>query len=93
MRIWHIEPTNLTTALREFYDEYPMNITRILDVAQDWKILESLLEARPFVFALDIAALAPRREYLNLDKWITDNVQAHGADFLHGIITFLDLKM
>lgn len=70
-----------------------MNITRILDVAQDLKVLESLLEVRPFAFALDVVALASRREYLNLDKRITDNVQAHGADFLHGIITFLDLKM
>ena len=93
MRIWQIEPTYLTTALRGFYDDNPMNITRILDVAQDLKILDSLLDVRPFVFALDVAALASRREYLNLDKWITDNVQAHGAEFLHGIITFLDLKM
>ena len=38
MRIWQIEPTYLTTALREFYEENPMNITRILDVAQDLKV-------------------------------------------------------
>ena len=93
MRIWQIEPTYLLTALREFYDENPMNITRILDVAQDLKILDSLLEVRPFVFALDVAALASRREYLNLDKWLSDNVSAHGSEFLHGIIVFLELKM
>ncbi|KAH8108458.1 Not1-domain-containing protein [Phellopilus nigrolimitatus] len=93
MRIWQIEPTYLTTALREFYEENPMNITRILDVAQDLKILDSLLEVRPFIFALDVAALASRREYLNLDKWLLDNVQAHGAEFLHGVIAFLELKM
>ena len=93
MRIWQIEPSYLLSALREFYDENPMNITRILDVAQDLKILDSLLDVRPFVFGLDVAALASRREYLNIDKWITDNVQAHGSEFLHGIITFLDLKM
>lgn len=69
-----------------------MNITRILDVAQDLKILDSLLEVRPFVFALDVAALASRREYLNLDKWLGDNVNAHGAEFLHSVILFLELK-
>ena len=57
------------------------------------QILESLLEVRPFVFALDVAALASRREYLNLDKWLADNVSAHGADFLHSVIVFLDQKM
>lgn len=51
------------------------------------------MEVRPFTFALDVAALASRREYLNLDKWLADNVSAHGADFLHAVIAFLDLKM
>ncbi|CAK5279384.1 unnamed protein product [Mycena citricolor] len=93
MRIWQIEPSYLTDAFRDFYEENPLNITRILDVAQDLKILESLLEVRPFVFALDVAALASRREYLNLDKWLADNVAHHGAEFVHSIILFLDQKM
>ncbi|KZT74256.1 Not1-domain-containing protein [Daedalea quercina L-15889] len=93
MRIWQIEPTYLTNAFRNFYEESPLNITRILDVAQDLKILDALLEVRPFTFALDVAALASRREYLNLDKWLADNVTNHGADFLHSVIAFLDIKM
>ncbi|KAF9036996.1 Not1-domain-containing protein [Hymenopellis radicata] len=93
MRIWQIEPTYLTNAFRDFYTENPLNITRILDVAQDLKILEALLEVRPFAFALDVAALASRREYLNLDKWLADNVTNHGAEFLHAIVEFLEDKM
>ncbi|KAJ7871497.1 Not1-domain-containing protein [Mycena olivaceomarginata] len=93
MRIWQIEPSYLTNAFRDFYEENPLNITRILDVAQDLKILESLLEVRPFVFALDVAALASRREYLNLDKWLADNVTQHGGEFLHSVILFLEQKM
>lgn len=38
MRIWQIEPTYLTNAFRDFYQEDPLNITRILDVAQDLKV-------------------------------------------------------
>ena len=38
MRIWQIEPSYLTNALRSFYDENTMNITRILDIAQDLKV-------------------------------------------------------
>lgn len=45
------------------------------------------------MFALDVAALASRREYLNLDKWLADNVAQHGAEFLHSVILFLDQKM
>jgi len=51
------------------------------------------LEVRPFTFALDVAALASRREYLNLDKWLADKVGAHGTEFLQAMITFLDQKM
>ncbi|PFH49091.1 hypothetical protein AMATHDRAFT_81473 [Amanita thiersii Skay4041] len=93
MRMWQIEPSYLTDAFRKFYEDNPLNITRILDVAQDLKILDALLEVRPFVFALDVAALASRREYLNLDKWLADNVTNHGAEFLHSVIVFLEQKM
>src|ERR1700730_4228611 len=48
---------------------------------------------RPYDMALDVAALASRREYLNLDKWLADHVAAEGADFVHAIIVFLDQKM
>lgn len=96
MRIWQIEPNYLTTAFRDFYDENNLNITRILDVAQDLKflqILEALLEVRPFTFALDVAALASRREYLNLDKWLQDHVNRYHGEFLHSMIAFLTAKM
>ncbi|KAG7086666.1 hypothetical protein E1B28_002606 [Marasmius oreades] len=93
MRIWQVDPAYLANAFRDFYEENQLNITRILDVAQDLKILESLLEVRPFAFALDLASLASRREYLNLDKWLIDNVAAHGAEFLHAVLAFLEEKM
>ncbi|KAI0306727.1 Not1-domain-containing protein [Multifurca ochricompacta] len=93
MRIWQIRPAYLTNAFAAFYKESPLNITRILDVAQDLKILDALLDVKPFDFALDVAALASRREYLNLDKWLADNVASHGAEFLHAVIEFLDAKM
>ena len=38
MRIWQIKPAYLTNAFRDFYDESNLNITRILDVAQDLKV-------------------------------------------------------
>ncbi|KAF9532432.1 Not1-domain-containing protein [Crepidotus variabilis] len=93
MRIWQIQPEYLKNAFYKFYEDNPLNITRILDVAQDLKILDSLLEVRPFTFALDVAALASRREYLNLDKWLADNVSSYGEEFLLSVIDFLRQKM
>ncbi len=52
MRIWQIDPTYLTSAFRDFYAESPVNITRILDVAQDLKVgsatlLQFLVDMKP----------------------------------------------
>ncbi|KAG9120265.1 hypothetical protein FRC07_004317, partial [Ceratobasidium sp. 392] len=44
MRIWQIEPTYLTKAFGEYYADNALNITRILDVAQDLKQMVALLQ-------------------------------------------------
>ena len=41
------------------------------------------------MFALDVATLASCQEYLNLDKWLADNVTADGVKFLRLMIHFL----
>jgi CCR4-NOT transcription complex subunit 1 len=48
---------------------------------------------QPFPFALDLAALASRREYLNLEKWLADSYALHGDAFTHAIMEFLDHKV
>ena len=56
-------------------------LSRILDVAQDLKALSLLLNATPFNFVIDLACLASRREYLKLDKWMTDKIREHGVSW------------
>jgi CCR4-NOT transcription complex subunit 1 HEAT repeat len=55
--------------------------------------LDSLLDVRPFGSALDVAALASRREYLNLDKWLSDHPNAHREAFTRAVLDFLDVKV
>ncbi|XP_056455118.1 CCR4-NOT transcription complex subunit 1 isoform X5 [Gadus macrocephalus] len=71
----------------EHYDQ--AKLSRILDVAQDLKSLSMLLNATPFAFVIDLAALASRREYLKLDKWLTDKIREHGEPFILACVTFL----
>lgn len=40
-----------------------------------------LLNGTPFAFVIDLAALASRREYLKLDKWLTDKIREHGVRY------------
>ncbi|XP_023618629.1 CCR4-NOT transcription complex subunit 1 isoform X8 [Myotis lucifugus] len=71
----------------EHYDQ--AKLSRILDVAQDLKALSMLLNGTPFAFVIDLAALASRREYLKLDKWLTDKIREHGEPFIQACMTFL----
>uniref|UniRef100_A0A8D2LBX9 CCR4-NOT transcription complex subunit 1 n=1 Tax=Varanus komodoensis TaxID=61221 RepID=A0A8D2LBX9_VARKO len=71
----------------EQYDQ--AKLSRILDVAQDLKALSMLLNGTPFAFVIDLAALASRREYLKLDKWLTDKIREHGEPFIQACMTFL----
>lgn len=46
-----------------------------------------LLNGTPFAFVIDLAALASRREYLKLDKWLTDKIREHGVSRICPFIT------
>ncbi|XP_076470610.1 CCR4-NOT transcription complex subunit 1-like isoform X2 [Babylonia areolata] len=71
----------------EVHDQ--MRLTRILDCAQDLKALSMLLNATPYAFVVDLACLAARREYLKLDKWLSDKIAEHKEPFISACVTFL----
>lgn len=67
-------------------------LSRILDVAQDLKALSNLLNSRTFMFVIDLACLASRREYLKLEKWLSDKLREHGDQFVAVLIKFLQRR-
>jgi CCR4-NOT transcription complex subunit 1 len=67
-------------------------LSRILDLAQDLKALSNLLNSRTFMFVIDLACLASRREYLKLDKWLSDKLREHGDQFVAAIIKFIQRR-
>lgn len=64
-------------------------LSRILDVAQDLKALSMLLSGNSFPLVIDLACLASRREYLKLDKWLTDKIYEHKEPFIQACVNFL----
>ncbi|KDE03641.1 hypothetical protein MVLG_05891 [Microbotryum lychnidis-dioicae p1A1 Lamole] len=93
LRIYQTDRQFLTAALRDFYGESEMNVSRILDIAQDLKALDLVLELRPFFLALDLASLASRREYLNLEKWLGGQMTAQGGVFVRATLEFIGHKV
>jgi len=74
-------------------DNEHSRLSRILDVAQDLKALSLMLNGQPFPFVIDLAILASRREYLNLEKWLADKVREHGEIFVAATVKFLQRKI
>ncbi|KAI8909736.1 CCR4-Not complex component, Not1-domain-containing protein [Gorgonomyces haynaldii] len=92
-RVWQLAPDVFASGLVLLYSEDPTSISRILDIAQELKALEAILECRPFGFAIDLAAIASRREYLNLEKWLRDHIAEHGDAFYRSCLDFLNEKV
>lgn len=98
---WHTQNNTSTVrqivmhAMAEWYmmmENDQTRLSRILDVAQDLKALSLLLNAQPFPFVVDLACLAYRREFLKLDKWLTDKIREHGEAFISACVKFLQRR-
>ncbi|VVC94202.1 unnamed protein product, partial [Leptidea sinapis] len=96
---WHSQNPNIKPiimhAMAEWYirgDCDQSKLSRILDVAQDLKALSLLLNVQSFPFIIDLACLASRREYLKLDKWLTDKIRDHGEQFVTAMVKFLQRR-
>ncbi|KEI41517.1 uncharacterized protein L969DRAFT_58634 [Mixia osmundae IAM 14324] len=92
-RLWQLDRKSVCAALLDFYEASPMNVTRILDITQELKALNEILDLRPFAFALDVASLANRREYILLSKWLGDQIDALGSPFVSATLSFLSEKI
>ncbi|KAI5788467.1 CCR4-Not complex component, Not1-domain-containing protein [Geopyxis carbonaria] len=91
-RLWQFDKSLVANRFLDHYAQDPRQISRILDISQDLRCLSDLLEVGNPHFVLDVASLAARREYLNLDKWIRDMLEKFGGDFWAECYRFLRLK-
>eukprot|EP00698_Gefionella_okellyi_P006187 TRINITY_DN15601_c0_g1_i1.p1 TRINITY_DN15601_c0_g1~~TRINITY_DN15601_c0_g1_i1.p1 ORF type:complete len:1583 (-),score=323.11 TRINITY_DN15601_c0_g1_i1:34-4782(-) len=92
-RLWRVNPAVVARAMVGSYNSDPSCLPRLLDIAQDLNALSQILELRPFIFAVDLAALAGRREYLNLEKWLQEHLHDHKDPFARACIVFLKEKI
>ncbi|KAK9824056.1 hypothetical protein WJX72_007392 [[Myrmecia] bisecta] len=92
-RLWPLNREQVLRAMVALYEKDPANISRVLDVCQELKGLAIVLDNTPFPFCIELAALAARREYLNLEKWLQERIVAHQAAFMQATIKFLEAKL
>jgi CCR4-NOT transcription complex subunit 1 len=88
-KLWALNPGMVVRGIVEMYFKDVSVLPKILGLAQDFKGLARVLEARPFSFAIDLAALAAHRDFLNLEIWLQDRIDEHGVPFVRSVVTYL----
>ncbi|KAL2892492.1 CCR4-NOT transcription complex subunit 1 [Bienertia sinuspersici] len=89
LHLWHI---NHYLVLRGFADVLANDsdsIHRILDICQETKILNHVLERMPFPFAIKLAVFASQKELLDLERWLTDNIMTSEDIFCKECVKYL----
>lgn len=92
-KVWTLNPNTILVCMAEMHRRDATCLSRLLDVAQELKIIPFLLDAKPFNFTIDVAALASRRQHLNLEKWISDAIRDRGLPFLQACVEFVSEKV
>ena len=92
-RLWPLNPDCVLRAMAALYAKDPTTVARSLDVCNDLKVLTEVLQTASAPFCMDLAALAARREFLNLEKWLGDQCSTRGATFMQAAVSFLDAKL
>ncbi|KAM7274567.1 hypothetical protein ACFE04_016433 [Oxalis oulophora] len=74
LHLWHVNPTLVLRGFVDAHKNEPDCMSRILDICQELQILLPVLEMAPSSFGIRLAVLASRKELVDLEKWLSDNL-------------------
>ncbi|KAK1424941.1 hypothetical protein QVD17_20282 [Tagetes erecta] len=87
--LWHVNPLLLSRALNDSISLDPENIYRVVDLFQELQILFSVLDLVPMSLGIKMAAIASRKEFLDLVEWLTTNLSACEDTFFEECLCFV----
>ncbi|KAH0733242.1 hypothetical protein KY290_004072 [Solanum tuberosum] len=89
VHLWHVNPYILLRGLVDALSIDPENMSRFLAACQEIKILSPILDMIPYPFGVRLAALASCKGHINLEKWLSSNLNAYKDAFYEECIKFL----
>ncbi|CAI0393712.1 unnamed protein product [Linum tenue] len=87
--LWHVNPGLVVRGFVDVQNDDPEIMGKLVDLSQELKILSSLLELIPFRVGIRLAALASRKEFLDLENWLTSNLVTFKDSFFEECLKFL----
>ncbi|KAL9234369.1 hypothetical protein vseg_009249 [Gypsophila vaccaria] len=92
LHLWHI---NHGLVLRGFVDILTKDsdsVHRILDLCQEMKIVDLVLERIPFSLAIRLAVAASQKELIDLEKWLNDSIITSKETFVEECLKYVKEK-
>ncbi|KAL0379712.1 UNVERIFIED_CONTAM: CCR4-NOT transcription complex subunit [Sesamum angustifolium] len=89
LNLWHVNRSMLLRGLIDAVHLDQDNISRILDVCQELKILSPVLDVIPFHFGIRLAALASKKEIMDLDNWLSTHLATNKDAFYEECLRFV----
>ena len=90
--VWESNKELVINAIANMYNSSPdlMNLSRILDITQ--KLKESLLllvNCNDYKFAVNLAILAVKRDFLHIEQWLKERIETVGDDFILSLLEYI----
>ena len=93
-KVWADRPVVVMHGMVAWFKADPSNLrlTRVFDVAQDIKAISTLLEAGDAAFVLELAVMASHRGFLNVEKWLSDQLNKQPRPYAEACLRFLERR-
>jgi CCR4-NOT transcription complex subunit 1 len=93
-KVWASRPVVVMHGMVAWFKADPSNqrLTRIFDVAQDIKAISTLLDTGDAPFVLELAVMASYRGFLNLEKWLSDQLKKQPRAYAEACLRFLERR-
>ncbi|XP_027908150.1 CCR4-NOT transcription complex subunit 1 isoform X1 [Vigna unguiculata] len=89
LHLWHVNPNLVFRGIIDSQNNDADSIIRIVDICQELKILSSVVEIIPSHYSIRLAAVASRKELLDLEKWLSGNLITYKETFFEECLKFI----
>lgn len=90
--LWKQDRNWLATKLQMIHGRNPLQLPLLLEHAQQHKWLDDLLTLTTS-FGIDLAALAHRKNLVDLDQWAQDKLPNRSSDLIRILMKYLEIKV
>ncbi|MCQ2816357.1 MAG: DUF3819 domain-containing protein [archaeon] len=94
--VWMNDKNLVIRMICSMYNSQPdlMNLSRILDITQKLKdSLILLVDCDDYNFAVNLAILAVKRDFLHVENWLKERINNVGDEFIEALLNYISVNL